>query len=149
MTDGHSGTGPGPVERSVGDTTVLAVHGEIDIAAAPRLTARLDVLTAAPGPDVVADLRAMSFIDCTGLRVLCRARSRAEELDGRLRLLTAAAHFRWILRHTGLADAFEVHTSLTEALRAAPGGSRAGRRVRRWPRTAVPSGMVTAAGRSR
>ncbi|MFD5257529.1 STAS domain-containing protein [Streptomyces bobili] len=125
MTDEHSGTGPGPVERSVGDTTVLAVRGEIDIAAAPLLTARLDALTAAPSPDVVVDLRATSFIDCAGLRVLCRARSRAEELDGRLRLLTADPRFRWILRHTGLADAFEVHTSLTEALRAAPGGSRA------------------------
>ncbi|MFF8193423.1 STAS domain-containing protein [Streptomyces bobili] len=142
MTDEHSGTGPGHVERSVGDTAVLALHGEIDIAAVPRLAALLDAVTAAPRPDVVVDLRAMSFIDRAGLRVLCRARSRVQELDGCLRLVTADARFRWILRHSGLADAFEVHTSLTQApraVRAAAGPP--GRPTRRPPdRPGRPSG---------
>ncbi|WP_340384408.1 hypothetical protein U5640_41625 [Streptomyces sp. SS7] len=49
---------------------------------------RLDALTAGPRPDLVLDLRPVSFIDCAGLGVLW---------------------FLRILRCTGLAGAFGIH----------------------------------------
>ncbi|MEV5432380.1 STAS domain-containing protein [Streptomyces sp. NPDC052701] len=131
MAHTHTGTPPSHTERTVGGTTVLALHGEIDILTEPALRARFDALTAAPGPDLVVDLRPVSFIDCAGLRVLCRARNRAEARHGRLRLVTDSAGFRRLLRLTGLADAFELYPRLADALdRAgtATGGTPAGRR---------------------
>lgn len=116
MAHTHTGTMPSHTERTVGDTTVLELHGEIDIRTEPALSARLDALTAAPGADLVVDLRPMSFIDCAGLRVLCRARNRVEARQGRLRLVTDSAGFRRMLRHTNLTDAFELHARLTDAL---------------------------------
>ena len=71
-------------------------------------------------PDLVVDLRDVSFIDCSGLRVLCRARRRVEARHGRLRLLSDDPSFLRILRRTGLGGAFEVHSRLGgPAVRAA------------------------------
>ncbi|MEU2287720.1 STAS domain-containing protein [Streptomyces sp. NPDC013178] len=111
---------PHPTEHTVGETTVVELHGEIDIFTAPPLAARLEALTAGPHPDLVLDLRSMAFIDCTGLGVLCRARNRAEAQYGRLRLVTDSAGFRRILRSVGLAGVFELHDSLNEALAGTP-----------------------------
>ncbi|MFC9909876.1 STAS domain-containing protein [Streptomyces sp. NPDC059862] len=49
-----------------GGTTVVELRGEIGILTAPPRAAHLDVLTAGPCPDLVLDLRSVSFIDCRG-----------------------------------------------------------------------------------
>ncbi|WP_328437240.1 STAS domain-containing protein [Streptomyces sp. NBC_00444] len=103
-------------ERTVGDTTVMELLGDIDILTAPLVSVRIDALTAGPRPDLVLDLRRVSFIDCSGLRLLCRARNRIRTQHGRLRLVTGSPRFLRILRHAGLAGVFEVHTHLPEAL---------------------------------
>ncbi|MFF9807994.1 STAS domain-containing protein [Streptomyces coeruleorubidus] len=111
---------PHHTERTVGETTVVELRGEIDIFTAPSLAARLEALTADQHPDLVLDLRSMAFIDCTGLGVLCRARNRAEARHGRLRLVTDSLRFRRLLRAVGLAGVFELHPSLGTALARAP-----------------------------
>ena len=108
-------------ERAVGRTTVVELRGDIDILTAPPLGARLDDLTAALRPDLVLDLRAVSFIDCSGLRVLCRARNRIMERYGRLRLITDSDRFLRVLRAAGLSGVFEMYDRLPEALAALPG----------------------------
>lgn len=113
---------PRHAERSVGGTTLVELRGEIDILTAPSLGVRLDDLTAVVLPDLVVDLRAVSFIDCAGLGVLCRARNRVMERHGRLRLLTDSNQFLRILRGAGLDGVFEVYDHLPEALAAVPGG---------------------------
>ncbi|MFJ8632385.1 STAS domain-containing protein [Streptomyces sp. NPDC093568] len=97
---------------AVAGTTVVELGGELDLLAAPALRTRLDSLTAGTCPDLVLDLRAVSFIDCTGLGVLCRARNRVTARQGRLRLLTEDTCFLRVLRVTGLANAFEIHPDL-------------------------------------
>jgi anti-sigma B factor antagonist len=116
MAHQHTGTLPSHTERTVGDTTVVELHGEIDVLTEPALSARLDALTAAPRPDLIVDLSTVSFIDCAGLRVLCRARRRAEARHGRLRLVTDSVCFRRLLCHTGLTGAFELYEWLSDAL---------------------------------
>ncbi|MBX9360607.1 STAS domain-containing protein [Streptomyces massasporeus] len=87
---------------------VVTLRGELDLLTAPALRARLDVLTAGPRPDLVLDLRPVSFIDCSGLGVLCRARNRVSARQGRLRLVTDGTSLRRVLRHTGMAGVFEL-----------------------------------------
>ncbi|WP_234323961.1 STAS domain-containing protein [Streptomyces sp. NRRL S-481] len=104
------------MEHTVGETTVVELRGDVDILTAPSLASRLDALTAGPCPDLVLDLRSATFIDCTGLGVLCRARNRAEARQGRFRLVTGSAGFRRILRAVGLAEVFELYSDLGTAL---------------------------------
>ncbi|MEU6389551.1 STAS domain-containing protein [Streptomyces sp. NPDC046939] len=108
MTLTHGGTASVLTERSVGDTHVVALHGEIDVATVPRITACLDALTTAPCPDIVLDLREVTFVDCAGLGALCRAQTRTDAVGGRLRLVTDEGGVLRVLRMTDLSTAFEI-----------------------------------------
>ncbi|QTE02426.1 STAS domain-containing protein [Streptomyces cyanogenus] len=107
--------------RAVGGTSVVELYGEIDILTAPSVMSCLDDLTACARPDLVVDLRAVSFIDCAGLGLLCRARSRVRERGGRLRLVSGSLRLLRIMNAVGLGDAFEICDRLPEAVSAAPG----------------------------
>ncbi|EST19014.1 STAS domain-containing protein [Streptomyces roseochromogenus] len=109
-------------QRVADGTTVVSLHGAIDALTAPTLSERLDVLTACHRPDLVLDLRPVTFIDCAGLGVLCRTRNRTLARRGRLRLVTESAAFRRILRVTGLGDVFELHAQLPQPQAGAPYG---------------------------
>lgn len=95
------------ITRTADGTTAVTVRGELDLATVPDLAALLDALTREPRPDLLVDLSEVVFADCTLLGVLCRTRNRVRALDGRLRLV-AGRPFRWLLRRTGLAGAFEI-----------------------------------------
>ncbi|SDN49266.1 anti-sigma B factor antagonist [Streptomyces sp. cf386] len=118
MSENHTRSTPPLSVRVVAGTTVVELRGEIDLLAAPALAARLDSLTAGTCPDLVLDLRSVSFIDCTGLGVLCRARNRVLDRRGRLRLVSHNACFLRVLRITGLAGVFEVNPGLPTPLEA-------------------------------
>ncbi|MFF5406776.1 STAS domain-containing protein [Streptomyces misionensis] len=107
-------------QRAVGGTTVVELRGEIDVLAAPSLTTCLDDLTASAHPDVVVDLRAVSFIDCAGLAPLCRARNRIAQRHGRLRLVCDSDRVLRVMKGAGLSDVFEIQDRLPEALTGAP-----------------------------
>ncbi|MEU6478737.1 STAS domain-containing protein [Streptomyces sp. NPDC047017] len=92
--------------RAGGPFTVVEVSGEIDMLTVDLLAERLEAATAAAGPDVLVDLRAVDFFDCSGLRVLCRAERRARERGGRLRLVLDDPRIRRLLRATGLLGRF-------------------------------------------
>ncbi|PWI13302.1 anti-sigma factor antagonist [Streptomyces sp. Act143] len=108
MFKDHEVSAPSHTERVVDDTTVVELCGEIDLCTGPPLSARLDSLTAVPFPDLVLDLRQVAFIDCSGLRTLCRARNRVLARGGRLRLVIESARLLSILRCVDLGEAFEV-----------------------------------------
>lgn len=99
-------------ERSVGGTTVVELHGEMDILTAPPLAAYLDALTAVPGCDLVLDLQYLSFIDCSGISVLCRTRRRVRERQGRLALVVRDPRIRGTLRIAGVLGVFDVLDSV-------------------------------------
>lgn len=102
--------------RTVDGTTVVTPSGEIDLATAIPLRALLDSLTYGPHPDLVVDLRSVSFIDCAGLAVLCRARNRVLARSGRLRLVTGSGSFSRVARAAGLGGVFEIRPCLSEVL---------------------------------
>lgn len=116
MSENHIRLVPRDTEGSIGGgVTVVELRGDIDLRAAPALAARLDALTAGPRPDLVLDLRPVSFIDCSGLGVLCRTRNRVMARQGRLRLVSGSTRFLRILRCVDLAGVFEVRPRLAEA----------------------------------
>ncbi|MET7695907.1 STAS domain-containing protein [Streptomyces sp. NPDC005483] len=115
MSENHTRSVLSHTVRGVGGTTVVTLCGEIDLATAVPLSALLDALTYDPHPDLVLDLRSVSFVDCAGLTTLCRTQNRVRARNGRLRLLTdSSVHLR-VLRAAGLGGVFEVHSVLGDA----------------------------------
>ncbi|MFI1767062.1 anti-sigma factor antagonist [Streptomyces sp. NPDC020800] len=96
--------------------TVLEFRGEIDIAAATEIAPALDRATGRPGVRIVIDLRAVEFFDCSGLRLLYRARSRVLEQGGRLHLVCTHPLTLRVFRVTGLSRLLPPQPSLDAAL---------------------------------
>lgn len=92
--------------RRCGPFTVVEVMGEVDLATAALVAEHLDAATGRTGSDVLADLRRVDFLDCSGLRVLCRAQTRARDLGGRLRVVSDAPWISRLLRGAGLLGRF-------------------------------------------
>ncbi|MER5796128.1 STAS domain-containing protein [Streptomyces sp. NPDC001980] len=116
MADNHTRSVAYHTTRTDHGTTVVTLHGELDLLAIPVLSTVLDSLTAGAEPDLVLDLGPVSFIDCSGLSLLCRVRSRVRSRIGRLRLVAPDGSFLRLLRCTGLVGAFELYPGLPEAL---------------------------------
>jgi len=96
--------------------TVLEFHGEIDILAAVDITPFLDSATGGRAPRIVIDLRPVEFFDCSGLRLLYRARRRVIARAGQLYLVCTDPLTLRILRVTGLAGLLPPLATLDEAL---------------------------------
>ncbi|WP_089107410.1 STAS domain-containing protein [Streptomyces hyaluromycini] len=116
MADNHTRPVAYHTTRTDYGTTVVTLHGELDLPAVPVLAAALDALTSGAEPDLVLDLGPVSFVDCSGLSLLCRVRNRVRSRIGRLRLVAPDGGFLRLLRCTGLSGAFELYPGLPEAL---------------------------------
>ncbi|MFI7407119.1 STAS domain-containing protein [Streptomyces sp. NPDC049627] len=92
--------------RRCGPFTVVEVLGEIDLATEALLAEHLYAATASAQSDVLVDLRQVDFFDCSGLRVLCRAETRARDHGGRLRVVADAPRIRRLLGGAGLLGRF-------------------------------------------
>ena len=96
--------------------TVVELRGEIDIVAAAETIPVLDTVTEPTAPSVIVSLLQANFFDCSGLRLLCRARRRAEERGGQLVLVCTHPLTLRILHIVHLIAVFPVHETLDEAL---------------------------------
>ncbi|MEU8508662.1 STAS domain-containing protein [Streptomyces brevispora] len=95
--------------------TVVALRDEIDIATAALIAPALDVATSDGSPHVVVDLTEVSFLDCSGLTLLCRARRRALDRDGRFWLVCDCPRILRLLRAGRLHDVFRPVATPDEA----------------------------------
>jgi len=95
---------------------VLEFHGEIDIVAAMEILPHIDDRVTGQAPRVLVDLTSIEFFDCSGLRLLHRARTRALERDGELRLVCVHPLTLRILRATGLSKLLPPAPSVEAAL---------------------------------
>lgn len=62
-----------------GDTAVIRLHGELDLASAPAFTAQFEEIGAQETTVVVIDLTELEFMDSTGLRSILMAHERCGE----------------------------------------------------------------------
>ncbi|MBO8196689.1 STAS domain-containing protein [Streptomyces oryzae] len=99
---------PGPARFR----TVRA-RGELDIATLPELeTDLVRALSAAAPPRVVLDMRDVTFLDCSVIRVLLRARTTALSRDGWLVLVCEHVPVGRLLRRLELEHRLPHYTSL-------------------------------------
>ncbi|MBG0814560.1 STAS domain-containing protein [Planomonospora sp. ID82291] len=107
--------------------TVVALHGEIDVATAPALRRRL-LNTLQHSTDLlVLDLSAVSFCDASGLSVLVDVRRRAMASGITVRIAAPRPPVARLLHVTGLDRAFPVHPTLSSALVSRGSDRSAGR----------------------
>jgi anti-sigma B factor antagonist len=101
------------------DVALIAVGGELDFGASPRLRARLFAHIDGGTRHLVLDLSEVTFIDSTAIGVLVGAVARLRETGrGSLRVVCANGNAR-VLRIfdiAGVADVLDLHGSREEAL---------------------------------
>lgn len=91
------------VEIRAGSEVVLVVPvGELDLGTAGALEYALREAEDAGTGRVRVDLRRLSFMDCSGLRVLLRARSRMVQTNATLEVVCGPGQIRRLLQLTGM-----------------------------------------------
>jgi anti-anti-sigma factor len=89
------------IEQDSG-TVHVVLEGELDIATTPRADAELRRLEGEGASVIVLDLRGLTFMDSTGLRLLVAADARAREAGHRLAIVRGPGPVHRVLEITGL-----------------------------------------------
>ncbi|WP_438295553.1 anti-sigma factor antagonist [Streptomyces sp. HUAS TT7] len=96
--------------------TVVECHGELDLCSVPAVREQLDAATSSAGARVIVDLRPASFLDCSTLALIYRARRRALHTGGSIGLVcTHLWHLR-VLQATGLSTDLRPVATVEEAM---------------------------------
>jgi anti-anti-sigma factor len=93
---------------------VLALFGELDVASSAVLEDEL--ARVAPSPVIVLDLRALEFIDSTGLGVLVKTHQRMRDEGDRLAVIEGDGQVKRLLELTGLDRQLTIVDSPEELL---------------------------------
>jgi anti-sigma B factor antagonist len=106
-------------ERDEAGVRVIAVAGELDIATAPDLCARLDAGRSGRRPLVMVDLTGVDFCDSTGLRALLGAASEVRAHGGRFAIVcTPSGGVARLLDVVGAAEWMVIHADAQSGLAA-------------------------------
>jgi anti-sigma B factor antagonist len=99
----------------VGNKSIAAISGEIDVYTAPELREKLVGLVDSGATDIVVDMGQVGFCDSTGLGALVAALNYARDRDTVLSLAAAQERVLKVLRITGLDQVFTVYPSVAAA----------------------------------
>ena len=102
------------VERNGAEARVR-LEGELDIATTPGAEAELKRLEQDGAAAIVLDLRGLTFMDSTGLRLLVSADARAREAGRRLTIIQGPEAVHRVLEITGLDTKLNVVAASGEA----------------------------------
>jgi anti-anti-sigma factor len=86
----------------------VALSGELDIASTPQFEEGMERLEGNGSGVVVLDLRAVQFIDSTGLRAVIAADERARSAGGRLVVVRGSAAVERVFSVTQLDQRLEI-----------------------------------------
>src|SRR5689334_6029942 len=95
------------IDRDQAGRCSVRVSGELDLATAPAFVQELTALLAIPIDRLCLDLGPLGFLDSSGLRALDTIRTRAEERDVRLVLVSVPEQAQQVLELTNMAQRFE------------------------------------------
>jgi anti-anti-sigma factor len=98
----------------------VALRGELDLEHAYTFDEELRRVEGLKPPCIVLDLRALMFLDSSGLARLLAARRRARLASRRLLLVRGSKAVQRLMAITAVGDHFETVSELPEELRAAP-----------------------------
>ncbi|MDQ6915819.1 MAG: STAS domain-containing protein [Actinomycetota bacterium] len=90
------------------DGVRVALSGELDISSAPALEEALGRIESGEPPVLLVDLRALDFMDSTGLRTLVSANQRARAHGRRLAIVRGPEQVDRIFSVTRLDERFEI-----------------------------------------
>jgi anti-anti-sigma factor len=97
---------------------VLRLEGELDAATAPDLERSITGLPR-PGPVLVLDLHAVSFLDSLGLNMLFRAREWAHSRGVQMRVVRAPVHVQRLIALAAMDGTFgPFYSDVAAALRS-------------------------------
>ena len=106
-------------ERDEAGVRILSVAGELDIATAPELCARLDASRSVRRPRMLVDLTDVDFCDSTGLRALLGAASEVRAHGGRFEIACApAGSVARLLDVVGASEWMTIHDDARSGLRS-------------------------------
>lgn len=103
-----------------GPWTVLAVHGEIDMASAPTVRRAVMDLLGDGVRWLVLDLSGVGFVDSTGLGVLVGALKRVNAEAGDMTIVCDRENVLELFRMTRLTAVFRIHPDVASACAEAP-----------------------------
>ncbi|MGH2949819.1 MAG: STAS domain-containing protein [Solirubrobacteraceae bacterium] len=109
------------IEPLAGGAVRVALRGELDLEHAYTFDEELRRIEAARPPCLVLDLRALKFLDSSGLARLLAARHRARRDRRRLVLVRGSAAVQRLMAITAVGQQFETVTDLPAELRAPAG----------------------------
>ncbi len=112
-------------ERDEAGATVLTVGGELDVAASPQFSEKLNDVIRLKGGDVVIDLTRVSFVDSTGLAVLLNALRRLTRARRRMAVVIGDGAVKRAFDVTRLHWTFDVFGDVDDALARSRGGEAA------------------------
>jgi anti-anti-sigma factor len=87
-----------------GDRHEIGLTGELDIASAPRLEAKVADLCAHGAKAIVVDLSDLTFIDSTGLRAILTAQSTCDSQSCDFSLVPGGESIQRLFALTGLLE---------------------------------------------
>jgi stage II sporulation protein AA (anti-sigma F factor antagonist) len=95
---------------------VVSLAGEMDIASAPELSRRLDVLDAAGPGHVIVDLSKLTFIDSSGINALVVAAKAIQAEGGLMTLVSPTPHTQRVFEIVHLSEVVAIEESLAAAV---------------------------------
>jgi anti-anti-sigma factor len=105
------------IEEAAPGAVLVGLEGELDSASAYTFDAQLRRVEERRPRLVILDLRALRFLDSTGLARLLAASRRAARGDWRLVLVRGPSTIQRVLALSGLADRFDLVGEPSAALR--------------------------------
>ena len=101
---------------ATGDTAVVTLEGELDVAGSALLEAELDRLVAESAPArIVLDLSGLDFMDSTGLRLVVLTDAKAREAGWQLLLVRGNESVHRVFEITRMAERLNFTDSPAEA----------------------------------
>ena len=94
------------------DGVLVTLEGDLDISSAPTVETRLIELERSGPQRVILDLRAVDFIDSTGLSLIIDADARAQKAGRGLTIVAGEGPPRRVLRTVGLEERLDLVSEL-------------------------------------
>jgi anti-sigma B factor antagonist len=98
---------------------LIAITGELDIAATPELSTVMLIAARSPGSLVVLDVAGVEFIDSSALGTLLKVGGEVESAGKRLRVVCGGGPVRRLLEMTNLTNRFQLCPTRDDAFAAA------------------------------
>jgi anti-sigma B factor antagonist len=98
---------------------LIAITGELDIAATPELSTVMLIAARSPGSLVVLDVAGVEFIDSSALGTLLKVGGEVESAGKRLRVVCGGGPVRRLLEMTNLTNRFQLCPTRNDAFATA------------------------------